>query len=279
MDNLKQLLFEGNINRKKPFSLSSGDPYMYYWNTLDQSNNPDGGVWMAKKKNSTAGDEPWFDLKSTLTPSQYQQAAKKLWANPLPNTVYQLDWSGEGDYSDINAADAAQAKKNTDALNKRLKSYNNDFAGSSNSALKNTNLDKKKTPEKKQSDSLTAASAEDKQINLQIQAIVRDLYKVTTGAPELYFRRFKSFANDKEQEAVKHFNKIWNDAWSVKLKELYAKASGFDKYNIKLIKTAQQYIAYKLINAGYSGRYNAEFYYVKQNNYVKYPMKFRWDYM
>jgi len=123
MYNLKRLLLEVNtkIDRKKPFSLSPSDPYMYYWDTTE------GGVWMSKKKNAPA-DEPWFNLKLTLSPSDYSISNKKLGANPLANTAYQLDASGETtDYSSSNDAAALDAQKQTDALNKRLKAYNADF--------------------------------------------------------------------------------------------------------------------------------------------------------
>jgi len=114
MYNLKKLLTESDkkINRKKPFSLSPNDPYMYYWETTGQQDNPQGGVWMSKKKNTTMEEEPWYDLSVTLSPAKYAAANKLLGANPLSNTAYQLDWSGEGDYSAVNtSADVNKTEK------------------------------------------------------------------------------------------------------------------------------------------------------------------------
>ena len=124
MYSLKKLLFESVINKKKPFSLSKKDPYMYYWETMNQSDNAAGGVWMTKLKSETT-DTPWTDLSIKLSPDRYKTANKRLFT--LPNTAYQLDWSGESGYSSVNAAADADAKKNTDLLNKRLKAYNDEL--------------------------------------------------------------------------------------------------------------------------------------------------------
>jgi len=132
MYSLKKLLFEGVINKKKPFSLSKSDPYMYYWETTGQQDNPAKGVWMSKQKNVNASDDAWYDLSTTLSPSQYAAANKKL--HTLPSTAYQLDWSGESNFDSVNAAAAVDAKKNTDILNKRLKAYNDEL-GSKNKKI------------------------------------------------------------------------------------------------------------------------------------------------
>jgi hypothetical protein len=100
---------------------------MYYWETLNQQDNAAGGVWMTKLKSEPI-DTPWTDLSIKLSPTQYKTANKRLFT--LPGTAYQLTAQGEapGDYTAINKAAEIDAQKNTDALNARLKKFNDDFA-------------------------------------------------------------------------------------------------------------------------------------------------------
>ena len=72
----------------------------------------------------------------------------------------------------------------------------------------------------------------------------------------------------------------WSKAWGEKLKQLKKSKSTYIQNNVKNIEYTVNYIANKLIRAGYSGRVKTTYWYLDKNNKWKsQPLTFEWKYM
>ena len=113
-----------------------------------------------------------------------------------------------------------------------------------------------------------------------MEDIWQDAYDVFVKFPEKYFKNFSKWYNDKEEEAADWVLSAWDKAWGEKLKKLKKSESTYIQNNVKNIEYTVNYIANKLIRAGYSGRVKTTFWYLDKNNKWKsQPLTFEWNYM
>lgn len=114
----------------------------------------------------------------------------------------------------------------------------------------------------------------------EMDKIWQDAYDVLVRYPEKYFAKFSKWYNDKEVEAADWLVSAWTKAWGEKLKQLKKSKSTYIQNNVKNIEYTVNYIANKLIRAGYSGRVKTTYWYLDKNNKWKsQPLTFEWKYM